>query len=107
MVHDVPHGRRAVPQTPATGGQGSGAARVEGEARSAGGAQCHPMAGQSAGDPETKEQRFKEAIGSYRKYLELSNDSADGEVFYNMGRSFFNLGGFFQSDSAWQPSVFD
>ncbi len=61
----------------------------------------YTMAGLSARDPETKEQRFKETIGSYRKYLELSGDSANGEVFFNLGRAYFNLGGFAQADSAF------
>jgi tetratricopeptide (TPR) repeat protein len=54
----------------------------------------YTMAGLSAGDPAVKEQRFKEAIGSYRKYLELSKDSSKGEVFFNLGRAYFTLGGF-------------
>lgn len=62
----------------------------------------YTMAGLSATDRPTKEQRFKEAIGSYRRFLELSKDSADGEVFFNLGRSYFSLGGFPQADSAFE-----
>lgn len=62
----------------------------------------YTMAGLSASDRETKVQRFTEAIGSYHKYLELSNDSSQGEVFFNIGRSYFNLGGFPQADSAFE-----
>ena len=62
----------------------------------------YTLAGLSARDAETKEQRFKEAIGSYRRYLELSRDSADGEVFFNLGRAYFNLGGYPQADTAFQ-----
>jgi len=62
----------------------------------------YTMAGLSANDRETKVQRFTEAIGSYRKYLELSNDSANGEVFFNIGRSYFNLGGFPEADAAFE-----
>jgi len=62
----------------------------------------YTMAGLSANDRDTKVQRFTEAIGSYRKYLELSHDSTDGEVFFNIGRSFFNLGGFPEADSAFE-----
>jgi len=61
----------------------------------------YTMAGLSAKDKEVKEQRFKEAIGSYRKYLELTSDSTDGETFFNLGRSYFNLSGFAQADSAF------
>jgi len=60
----------------------------------------YTMAGLSARDNETKQQRFIEAIGSYKKYIELSHDSADGEIFFNIGRSYFNLGGYAQADSA-------
>jgi tetratricopeptide (TPR) repeat protein len=62
----------------------------------------YAMAGMSASDKETREQRFKEAIGSYRRFLELAKDSADGEVFYNLGRSYYFLGGFAQADSAFE-----
>ncbi len=62
----------------------------------------YTMAGLSANDRDLKEQRFKEAIGSYRKYIELSSDSTDGEVFFNLGRSYFNLSGFAQADSAFE-----
>lgn len=62
----------------------------------------YTMAGLSANNRELKEQRFKEAIGSYRKFIDLSKDSADGEVFFNLGRSYFNLGGFAQADSAFE-----
>ncbi len=65
----------------------------------------YTLAGLSASDRETKDQRFKEAVGSYNKYLELTNDSTDGEVFYNIGRSYFNLGGFAQADSAFEYVV--
>ncbi|MFH1699200.1 MAG: tetratricopeptide repeat protein [Candidatus Zixiibacteriota bacterium] len=58
------------------------------------------MAGLSARDQGTKKQRFTETIGSYRKFLELSNDSTDGEVFFNIGRAYFNLGGYESADSA-------
>ncbi len=60
----------------------------------------YTMAGLSARDPETKKQRFSETIGSYRRFLELTNDSTDGEVFFNIGRAYFNLGGFPQADTA-------
>ena len=62
----------------------------------------YTMAGLSANDKELKEQRFKEAIGSYRKYLELTSDSTDGEIFFNLGRSYFNLSGFVHADSAFE-----
>jgi len=62
----------------------------------------YTMAGLSANDRDTKVKRFTEAIGSYRKFLELSNDSSNGEVFFNMGRAYFNLGGFPQADSAFE-----
>lgn len=62
----------------------------------------YTMAGLSADDRDLKVQRFTEAIGSYKKYLELSNDSTAGEVFFNIGRSYFNLGGFAQADSAFE-----
>ncbi len=62
----------------------------------------YTMAGLSANDRETKKQRFTEAIGSYHKFIELSNDSARGEIFFNIGRSYFNLGGFPQADSAFE-----
>lgn len=62
----------------------------------------YTMAGLSANDREIKKQRFTEAIGSYRKFLELSDDSTRGEVFFNIGRSYFNLGGFPQADSAFE-----
>jgi tetratricopeptide (TPR) repeat protein len=62
----------------------------------------YTMAGQSAGDRDTKDQRFKEAIGSYHKYLDLSKDSADGEIFFNIGRSYFSIGGYAQADSAFE-----
>lgn len=62
----------------------------------------YTMAGLSANDRDTKVQRFTEAIGSYKKYLELSNDSANGEVFFNIGRSYFNLGGFSEADAAFE-----
>jgi tetratricopeptide (TPR) repeat protein len=65
----------------------------------------YTMAGLSANDRETKVQRFTEAIGSYHKFLELSNDSSRGEVFFNIGRSYFNLGGFPQADSAFEHVV--
>lgn len=61
----------------------------------------YTMAGLSARDPETKKQRFSETIGSYRRFLELTNDSTDGEVFFNIGRAYFNLGGFKEADSAF------
>lgn len=61
----------------------------------------YTMAGLSARDPEVKKQRFSETVGSYRKFLELSNDSTDGEVFFNLGRAFFNLGGYGPADSAF------
>lgn len=61
----------------------------------------YTLAGLSARDPETKKQRFSETIGSYRKYLSLTHDSSDGEVFYNLGRAYFNLGGFIEADSAF------
>ncbi|MEZ5358563.1 MAG: tetratricopeptide repeat protein [Candidatus Zixiibacteriota bacterium] len=61
----------------------------------------YTMAGLSARDPEMKKQRFSETIGSYRKFLALTNDSTDGEVFFNIGRAYFNLGGFAQADSAF------
>ncbi len=60
----------------------------------------YTMAGLSARDQETKKQRFSETIGSYRRFLELTSDSTDGEVFFNIGRAYFNLGGFPQADSA-------
>jgi tetratricopeptide (TPR) repeat protein len=62
----------------------------------------YTMAGLSATDRDTKIQRFTEAIGSYKKYLELSHDTTDGEVYFNIGRSYFNLGGFPESDSAFE-----
>lgn len=62
----------------------------------------YTLAGLSARDPQTKEQRFKEAIGSYRKYFELSRDSSDGEAFFNMGRAYYHLGGYADADSALQ-----
>jgi tetratricopeptide (TPR) repeat protein len=62
----------------------------------------YTMAGLSATDRPTKEQRFKEAIGSYRRFLELSKDSTDGEVFFNLGRSYYSLGGFPQADTAFE-----
>ena len=62
----------------------------------------YTMAGLLANGRDLKEQRFKEAIGSYRKYIDLSKDSTDGEVFFNLGRSYFNLGGFQQADSAFE-----
>lgn len=60
----------------------------------------YSLAGISARNRETREQRFKESIGSYRRFIELTGDSADGEVFFNMGRSYYFLGGYPQSDSA-------
>ena len=60
----------------------------------------YTLAGLSAGDRDTKEQRMKEAIGSYRKYLELSKDSLNGEVFFNLGRAYFTLGGFEDANAA-------
>jgi len=62
----------------------------------------YTLAGLSARDKETKEQRFKETIGSYRKFLELTADSSDGEVFFNLGRAYYNLGGFADADSAFE-----
>lgn len=62
----------------------------------------YTLAGLSARDQETKSQRFKEAIGSYRKYFGLSHDSTDGEPFYNVGRSYFNLSAYPEADSAFQ-----
>lgn len=62
----------------------------------------YTLAGLSAADRDTRDQRFREAIGSYNKFLGLTNDSADGEVFFNLGRSYFNLGGFAQADSAFE-----
>lgn len=62
----------------------------------------YTMAGLSAHDRETKQQRFSETIGSYNKYLELSNDSSDGEVFFNQGRAYFNLGGFDLANAAFE-----
>jgi tetratricopeptide (TPR) repeat protein len=62
----------------------------------------YTMAGLSASDQETKKQRFKESIGSYRRFIELSKDSAEGEVFFNLGRSYYSLGAFAQADSAFE-----
>ncbi len=62
----------------------------------------YSLAGISSRNRETREQRFKESIGSYRKFIELSGDSADGEVFFNMGRSLFFMGGYPQADSAFE-----
>ena len=62
----------------------------------------YTMAGLSADDRDTKEQRFKEAIGSYRKFLELAKDSSDGEAFFNLGRAYFNLGGFPEANMAFE-----
>lgn len=62
----------------------------------------YTLAGLSARDQETKGQRFKEAIGSYRKFFNLSHDSTDGEPFYNLGRAYFNLSAFAEADSAFQ-----
>jgi len=62
----------------------------------------YTLAGLSARDSQTKEQRFKESVGSYRKYLELSKDSSDGEVFFNLGRSYYYLGGYVDADLALQ-----
>ena len=60
----------------------------------------YTLAGLSARDPETKKQRFTETIGSYRKYLQLANDSSDGEVFFNLGRAYFNLSAFTEAKEA-------
>jgi tetratricopeptide (TPR) repeat protein len=62
----------------------------------------YTLAGLSASDRQTKEQRFKDAIGSYRKYLDITHDSSNTEVFFNIGRSYFNLGGFPEADSAFE-----
>lgn len=62
----------------------------------------YTLAGLSARDQETKSQRFKEAIGSYRKFFNLSHDSTDGEPFYNLGRAYFNLSAYAEADSAFQ-----
>ncbi|MCP4567402.1 MAG: tetratricopeptide repeat protein, partial [FCB group bacterium] len=62
----------------------------------------YTMAGLSARDRDTKQQRFTETIGSYRKYLDLAKDSSDGEIFFNLGRAYFNLGGFAPADSAFE-----
>jgi tetratricopeptide (TPR) repeat protein len=62
----------------------------------------YTLAGLSARDQETKSQRFKEAIGSYRKFFDLSHDSTDGEPFYNLGRAYFNLSAYAEADSAFQ-----
>ncbi|MEE9443054.1 MAG: tetratricopeptide repeat protein [candidate division Zixibacteria bacterium] len=61
----------------------------------------YTMAGLSARDQETKKQRFDEAIWSYGKFIELSNDSTGGEVFFNMGRAYFNRGFYANADSAF------
>jgi len=58
------------------------------------------LAGLSARDQETKKQRFTETLGSYRQYLRLTGDSTDGEVFFNIGRAYYFLGAFNESDSA-------
>lgn len=62
----------------------------------------YSLAGVSSRNRETREQRFKESIGSYHRFIELTGDSADGEVFFNLGRSYFFLGGYPQSDSAFE-----
>ncbi len=62
----------------------------------------YTLAGLSASDRSTKEQRFKDAIGSYRKYLQITHDSTNAEVFFNIGRSYFNLGGFPEADSSFE-----
>jgi tetratricopeptide (TPR) repeat protein len=62
----------------------------------------YTLAGVSASDRETKEQRFKDAIGSYRKFLSITHDSSTTEVFFNIGRAYFNLGGFPEADSAFE-----
>ncbi|MCP4567929.1 MAG: hypothetical protein GY841_10155, partial [FCB group bacterium] len=62
----------------------------------------YTMAGLSARDRDTKQQRFTETIGSYKKYLDLAQDSSDGEIFFNLGRAYFNLGGFAPADSAFE-----
>jgi len=62
----------------------------------------YTLAGLSATDRDTRDQRFREAIGSYNKYLTLTGDSADGEIFFNIGRSYFNLGGFPLADSSFE-----
>ncbi len=62
----------------------------------------YTLAGLSARDVPTKEQRFKEAIGSYRRFFALGKDSTDGETFFNMGRAYFNLSAYLEADSAFQ-----
>jgi len=62
----------------------------------------YTLAGLSATDRATREQRFKESIGSYRKFLEITHDSTDAEIFFNIGRSYFNLGGFPEADSSFE-----
>ncbi|MDD4051580.1 MAG: tetratricopeptide repeat protein [candidate division Zixibacteria bacterium] len=62
----------------------------------------YTLAGLSARDTETKSQRFKEAIGSYRKFFDLSHDSTDGEPLYNLGRAYFNLSAYAEADSAFK-----
>ena len=54
-------------------------------------------AGLSSRTKQDREARFKEAIGSYKKYLELSHatpDSSNVRVFYELAMSYSNLYGF-------------
>jgi tetratricopeptide (TPR) repeat protein len=54
-------------------------------------------AGMSSRTRQDRDARFKEAIGSYKKYLELSKatpDSSNVRVFYELAMSYSNLYGF-------------
>ena len=62
----------------------------------------YTMAGLSAPNKEAREQLFKDAIGSYREFVDLAQDSSDGEVFFNLGKAYYNLSGFASADSAFE-----
>jgi tetratricopeptide (TPR) repeat protein len=54
-------------------------------------------AGRSSRNIDEAAQRYKETIGSYKKYFELSSeipDSANGRAYYEIGMSYLILGGF-------------